>query len=271
MPVQININYDNNFNPQQRQAVEQAKATWQNTLDSQITVQVEAYWGVNLGGNLTAVCVPNGAIGSQGGQNNTWYTSALADKLANQNNHPNTADMAIFFDHNFNWNATTNNPANNQYDLESVALHELCHGFGFLGLFWVDHNGQGSYGNQALINTIRQLVHLPFYLPNLNNHPSIFGRHIVDGNQHFLTDTNRYPNNSLQLGTALQNNLFFPLNGGQQLVPIYAPNPFEPFSSAEHLDPGTFPNSLMRPSIGVGQVTRQVDVTVRDILTALGW
>jgi hypothetical protein len=61
--------------------------------------------------------------------------------------------------------------------------------------------------------------------------------------------------------------LFFNPNQHQ----IHAPNNFLPFTSITHLDPQQFPNSLMRPNIDPGQVTRQVDQPVQQIMQALGW
>lgn len=270
MPLIINTNYHGNFPAPAQAAFQRAVLTWQGILNSNIPVQVEAYWGVNIGNNLTAMCVPNGIENFANAPSpNTWYTSALADKLVNQDLQSDQADMAVFFDSvNFNWYTGQGNPQPNEYDLESVALHELCHGLGFLGLFWVDQNNQGSYGNNALLQVIPPNVMnlLPFQLPlNLNMHPSVYGRHIIDGNGNQLTNPIPYPNPSLNLGGALEGNqLFFNLNNYQ----VYAPNQFIPFTSIEHLNNQ---NSLMRPSINVGQVVRQVDAPVQNILQSLGW
>lgn len=276
MSLIINVNY-HNFSSSAQQAFARAVNTWQNTLDSPVTVNVEAYWGVNLGGQLTAMCIPNGIINFGKGIVNTWYTSALADKLVGLDLQPGCPDMSVFFDSiNFKWFSGTTNPPLNEYDIESIALHELCHGFGFLGLFWVSIT-RGYYGNNNLIGVIppaaKQL--LTFALPDLNNYPSVYGRNIVNNSFEYLTNPEIFTNGSPELGNYLQDNII-----GEQLkfycLPsttyrVYVPNPFVPFTSIEHLDPVSFPNSLMGPGIKEGKAIRIVDAPVRAILKALGW
>ena len=273
MPLTINVNY-HNFSANQQTAFGRAVNTWQNTLNSAVPVNVEAYWGVNLGGRLTAMCVPNGIINFGTGTVKTWYTSSLADKLNGADLQQGEPDMAVFFDNSFNWYTGTGNPAGNQYDLESIALHEMCHGFGFLGLFWVNAaGGQGSYGNNNLLGVIPQTVTnlLSFPLPNLNNYPSIYGRNIVNHSFEYLTNPDRYTNGSVELGDVIRNGPLQFYSVPSTTYQVYTQNPFIPFTSIEHLDPTVFPNSLMRPSIGQGQFIRFVDAPVQAILRVLGW
>lgn len=273
MPLTINVNY-HNFTTATQAAFARAVTTWENTLYSAVTVNVEAYWGVNLGGALTSMCIPNGIINFGKGTVNTWYPSALADKLTGLDLQLGQPDMAVFFDKNFNWFSGPGNPASTQYDLQSIALHELCHGFGFFGLFWVDIT-LGSYGNNNLFGVIpRGVQPLPFVLPNLNNFPSVYGRNISTKSFEYLTDPAAFTNGSVELGNTLQGNINQPLkfySVPSTTYEVYVPNPFAPFTSIEHLDPVSFPNSLMRPSIGPGQVIRIVDAPVQLILKALGW
>jgi hypothetical protein len=273
----INVNY-HDFSAEQEAAFGRAVTTWQNILNSFVPVNVEAYWGVNLslinGGRLIAMCVPNGTVNFGTGTVNTWYTSSLADKLNGANLQQGEPDMAVFFDNSFNWYTGTGNPAADQYDLESIALHEMCHGFGFLGLFWVNAaGGQGSYGNNNLLGVIPETVKnlLPFSLPDLKNYPSIYGRNIINKSFEYLTNPDNYSNESIELGNVLTNGLLKFYSVPSTTYQVYTYNPFLPFTSIEHLDPTAFPNSLMRPSIGMGQFIRFVDVPVQKILGILGW
>lgn len=276
MPLNFNVNYFNNFPQNAQAAVGRALATLSNLFNSGVNVDIAAYWGLAIGNNLTAITVPNGIENFLNAPlTNVWYTSALADKLAGQDLQANLPDMVLYFDsQNINWNTAQQQPQQNQYDLESVALHEVCHGLGMVGLYWVTGwPNIGSYGNDALVTLVTQLVQstgqqLPFQLPHLNYHPSAYGIHIEDQAGHHLAAPAYYVNPSNQLGSTLVNgNLFFDHNHYQ----VYAPNPFVPFTSIEHLDPVAFPNSLMRPSIGAGQTSRQVDAPVQGILQAIGW
>jgi hypothetical protein len=269
----INVNY-HDFSADQETAFGRAVTTWQNTLNSAVMVNIEAYWGVDLGGQLTAMCIPNGSVNFGKGTVNTWYTSSLADKLSGADLQQGQPDMAVFFDNQFDWYTGIGNPARDKYDLESIALHEMCHGFGFLGLFWVDPaGGQGYYGNDNLLGVIPQAVTklLPFQLPTLNNYPSIYGRNIVNNSFEYLTNPNAYTNGSVELGNVLKNGplQFYQLPATTYRV--YTNNPFRPFTSIEHLEPNLFGNSLMRPSIGTGEFIRFVDDPVQAILKVLGW
>lgn len=274
MPLVFNVNYSPTFPLDAQVAFQRACNTWSGILNSDVPVRVEAFWDVNIGHNLTAMAVPNAV------QNfrlapvcSTWFTSPLADKLARNDLQPGQVDIAVFFDSvNFQWYTGDQQPQPNQYDLQSISLHELCHGLGFISLFWAEGDNPtiGSYGNDALLASIPATVTqlLPFQLPaGLQNHPSIYGVHIeVNGN--YLTDPAHYLNPSPLLGAAL---IHDPLVFDQNQYRVYVTDPFLPFTSIEHLDPNIFPDSLMRPSIGPGEVVRVVDQPVRNILNSLGW
>lgn len=273
MSLTIEVKY-HDFEEKEKAAFQRAVNTWAKTLDSAVPVKVEAYWDVNLGGGLTAMCVPNGIINFGKGTKSTWYTSPLADKLCGKDLQQEEADMAVFFDSNFDWNASEGNPTKNQLDLESVALHEMCHGFGFLGLFWVDPiSGNGSYGNDNLLGVIPEAVRgkINFIPKSLKNYPSAYGRNIVDGSFKYLTKLDCYTNGSSQLGTVLKDGTAnFNLPTSTQYK-VYTDNKFTPFTSIEHLDPKEFPRSLMRPSISKGEFIRTVDEPVKEILKTLDW
>jgi hypothetical protein len=281
MPIVFNTNYVNNFPANAMAAFQRAQNTWIAALpNANVTIDVSAVWGATLPQNFTAICIPN-AIQSflNAPAANVWYPSALADNLANQDLQPNDEDMTVFFGQlplHFDWNVAAGHPRGNQYDLESIALHELAHGLGFAGVFWaIGWPWRGSYGDAQLIALANQVIQgsghgqaLGFVLPVLNGHPSVYGTHIQDVNGNYLTDPNHYVNNppSNQLGAQLiGGNLFFDLN---PRVPVYAPNPFVPFTSIDHL---VDPASLMRPGIAAGQQVRAVDAPVLQILNALGW
>jgi hypothetical protein len=76
------------------------------------------------------------------------------------------------------------------------------------------------------------------------------------------------------------NNLFWngnkgkAANGGNR-PRLYAPNPFQPGSSASHLDEATFgagnPNSLMTPQIGQGERIVDPGTITLGVLDDVGW
>jgi hypothetical protein len=278
MPLVFNTNYANNFPQNAMAAVQRAMNTWSAALNSNSQIDVNAIWGTILPG-FSAVCIPNAIENYQNPQNpplnNVWYPSALADALAGVDLQPNDEDFTIFFAA-ANWNLGPGNPGHGEYDLESVALHEIAHGLGMVGIYWATGwPWVGNYGDNQLIAAATNLINnsgqgqnLGFQLPaNLNGHPSIYGLHIQDANGNYLTDPQQYPNlPSQQLGAELiGGNVFFDLN---PRVMVYAPNPFAPFTSIDHLN---IPGSLMQPHIAPGVRIRAIDQPVLDVMHALGW
>jgi hypothetical protein len=273
MPLNFNTNYLNNFPVQAQTAFGRALKTWGTLLDSDTTIEIVAIWGAYLPETLSAICIPNPLENFQNAPaKDTWYPSALADKLSRQDLRPIEPDMTILFSNNVNWYLGVGIQQSNQLDLESVSLHEICHGLGFVSAFWVERGWPyvGSYGNNALITQVQKVVQgagqqLGFALPNLNFHPTVYGLHIQDLSGEQLTNVARYPVNSSALGPPLvSHNLFFDLSRHQ----VYAPDPFVPFTSIDHLNDQ---KSLMRPAIEAGTQVRKVDPAVLEILQALGW
>ena len=277
MALKIVPNFLNEFPKSHRPAVERAIGTWSDVLDSPIPVKVNFYWTFGLSNTMQAICVPNGQESFPlAPELKTWYTSALADKLSGRDLQPNEPDMAVLFNGTTKWYFGTASPGKNEYDLESIALHEMCHGFGFLSLLWYDNKGNGTYGSAVIKKTIDSLIGtcsldkvFPFQVPNLKDYPCIYDRYITDGSGKLLTDTNIYSNDSSQLGAAItSNNLFF---HKYLQYSVYAPTSFAPFTSISHLNGANFPNSLMRPAIGEEEIVCRVDTPVRNILSVIGW
>lgn len=267
MPLQIQMSYINAFPADAVQAIDRAAATWMQTLTSTQTVRINAYWNISLS-DLVAMCVPNGFENFANAPHaNTWYTGALADKLSGQDQDPGNPDMVIFFNSAPDWFNT--DPArcpNDKFDLETTALHEMGHGLGFVGLFWVATEEKpqiGSYGSPDVLGSIRGSWPRAFALPNLNWHPSAFGRLVHDGNGRLLTD---YPEKSKDLAEAIQSkDLAITLPGGEKA--IYAPPRFEKYSSGDHFEE----DSLMVPFIAKGKRIHTVDRPVLEVMVQMGW
>ena len=159
------------------------------------------------------------------GQPGKWYVVALANKLAGTDLDPAAADMHITFNTDYAdmfYYGVDGNPAASQIDFESVILHEICHGLGFLGSF----NSNGVLGAWGFGT----------------GYPIIFDPLYYNGSLQQLINTSLFPNPSSQLqGQITSNNIFCrgvkvrQANGGNP-VKIYAPGTWQPGSSMSHWD-----------------------------------
>jgi hypothetical protein len=182
---------------------------------------------------------------------------AVANKLHGSQLDPGP-DIVARFNSTFpNWHFGSGPAPANTYDFESVVLHELGHGVGFLGAGNV-FQGRGSV--------------------RLSGFPTIYDVRTEDGAGKRLVT---YTDNSVALANALvSNNVFYDSPRvrdafGNRRARLYAPNPFQPGSSYSHLDEAAFPagnpNSLMTPQLGQGETIRSVGAIVKAVLKDEGW
>jgi hypothetical protein len=132
-------------------------------------------------------------------------------------------------------------PSASEYDLESVFIHELGHGLGFLS--------NDAYDPYFGLGSLDQPTPFDAYLQTSD------GRRLAD-----------LPTPSKELGAALTSSLVWngPLgikaNGGIK-PKMYTPSRYEAGSSTSHLDENTFSksglDSVMTPSLDPGEVFRQ--------------
>lgn len=167
---------------------------------------------------------------------------------------PSSHDGSATFDFGYNWNNSLNLTSNTQYDLFTIALHELTHAMGFISLI-------GSDGTSDI---------------NSSN-PGVYG--IFDS---FIQRGNSTPimsnlNGASFIGTPADlrsNNLFFSgpnataANNGQP-VKIYAPSGFLQGDSLSHLDPSV--DSIMTTGIFRGESKRTYTEIDLGILQDIGW
>lgn len=247
-----------------RAAFQRAVDIWEQLLVSPVPIRVLALWqplGPNVLGSATAGDFNRNFPGTP--KAFTWYPIALAEKLAGQElNSPNEYDIICRFSSEQNWFTGTNaNPAQGQFDLTSVVLHELCHGLGFISSMEIElGNGQYGFGTST---------------------PFAFDRFIENGQGQSLIDTSFFKNPSTQLRDQLtSNNLFFnsPLatSANNNVLPkLYAPAPYSSGSSISHLDDGTYGsgnvNSLMTSTASIREVNFNPGPIVINMFKDMGW
>ncbi len=139
-----------------------------------------------------------------------------------------------------NWNTDTSSPAGNQIDLESVVLHELGHGLGFLG-------------NHSPGDTTPE--------------PTRYDYEVTYLGTPYLQTAN--PSDAL-----VSNNLNVNVSDSYQYR-VYAPTSWNLGSSLSHFDENTYPDGspgvLMTPSIAAGDTHRNLDAPVLGVMSQIGW
>jgi hypothetical protein len=274
MPATILCTFSQAVSAQMQPAILRAAATWGQQIHSNLPIRAFVT-SLPVPAPLIAMCLPSASINFTNGMPNTWYVSALAEKLADQALlAQNIHHFAVLVSSTVsNWWPGPAQPPANQIDLESVVLHEMGHGLGFIGLFWRALNSVlGSYGADAILGVPAiQGLNLQIQLPHaLNGHPSSFGRMIQDQQSVLLT---AMQSPSAALGTALiGGNLRLSINAGgyanNAQYPIYAPGQFEVFRTCDHLARN---DSLMQPDTPRGVMRRTIDPATSSVMTALGW
>jgi hypothetical protein len=245
-------------------AVQKAIDIWSANLKSPIKINIFANWTVLQNSNTLAFVVPTEVRNfSEAPKQNVWYPITLAEKLQSANlNSIDEADIVATFNAGRNdwYFGTDGNCPIDKFDLVTIALHELGHGLGFSGTFFVN-NGSGTYGASGTTN------------------PKIYDTYIKNGSGNFLFNT--FANGSFELGSQLTSNslvfdspLSITLTNGGSNPRIFAPNPFNPGSSISHLDENTYSNTddnLMTPFAGLGEVQHSPGRVVKGIFYDMGW
>lgn len=249
------------FTPEARKSFQRAVNIWKKTLTSSVPITVDATFA-DLGD-------PN--ILGQGGPDfiwrnfdgapraGTWYVDAVANK-AHGDQLDESPDILVFFNSTFpNWHFGKEPAPADTYDFETVVLHELGHGVGFLGFGRVGREGLGSV--------------------KFLGSPSAYDLFTRDRAGKRLTT---YPNHSAALAKALTDGVFYDspnvrkaLGTYNERVRLFAPKRFLGGSSYSHLDEATFPagdpNSLMTPRLSQGETIRSPGAIVKAILKDEGW
>ncbi len=223
--------------------IQAAIDTWSDNWSSSVPVNVTVNYIPEGTSGILASATPVSFFHNFAGapDSTLWYSSAMANALAGKDLDPANPEISI----NINSTMTSafylgvdGNCPSNQYDLESIILHEMAHGFGFLSADAYDPFSQ--YGS------IDQPTPYDAYAQTPD------GGRLMD-----------LPSPSLQLGSALQNTLVWSGKNGiaanNGIKPLlYTPNPYQNGSSVSHLDENTFqntgPNALMTPQWPGGAV-----------------
>jgi len=237
------INYKN-FPEWAKKDFQAAVDIWGANFASNVTITIEASWGRSASFGVLGSARPgNYYSGFDGAPDaSLWYPSALANALAGKDLDPQNAEMIIQVNSMATWNTRNDGaPRSNEYDLESVFLHEMAHGLGFLST--------DSYDSFFGYGTIEQ--------------PTPFDAYAQLPDKRRLSDL---PSPSLELGKALNSPLTWSgesgtaANNGTPIV-LYTPSRYEEGSSVSHIDETTYANlgsnSIMTPNLDSGEIYRE--------------
>ena len=224
-----------------REAVQAAVDTWAANFASSVPVNVNVNWSkASSEGILAAASSKNNYANFIGAPDKTlYYASALANALAGKDLDPASPEIEITITSDALWYLGTDGKCPpKSYDLQSVILHEMAHGLGFIsGNYYDDLSRFGRIIQPTPFDAYAQL-------PD--------GRRLSD-----------LPNSSLETGKALTSTLLWSgengikANNGVKPL-LYTPSVYEPGSSVSHLDERTFNQSddtkVMTPNLDSGEV-----------------
>lgn len=236
------VNY-RNFPEWAKREFQAAVNIWGAHFVSVPTIVIDATWARSpIFGVLGSARPGNYYSGFDGAPDQSlWYPSALANALAGKDLEPENPEMIITVNSLGSWNTRGDGaPSPVEFDLQSVLLHEMSHGLGFLST--------DSYDQTFGFGTIEQPTPYTAYaqLPD--------GRRLSD-----------LPSPSIELGKALTSPLYWSgpsgtaANGGEKIL-LYTPEKYEEGSSVSHIDEDTYSklgsNSFMTPNLDPGEVFR---------------
>ncbi|MFC1677557.1 hypothetical protein ACFL3G_10915 [Planctomycetota bacterium] len=158
-----------------------------------------------------------------------------------------------------NWNFGSDAPGAGDIDFRSVITHEIGHSLGFDSTY--ESPTYDDWGWFYTSQTQGEYYGL-----------SEWDQHLVDsaGNKPENGTTGTPDNfNETDDPVYFDGPNAMAVYGG--LVPIYAPNPYQPGSSLSHIDQATFPNYLMSPAISTGSMNRMPSELEWAIMQDIGW
>jgi hypothetical protein len=231
----------NNFPEWAKKEVQTSIDVWSANFKSSVVISVDASWGRSSSWGVLGSARPGSFFSAFSGapDPSLWYPSALANALAGRDLDKKNPEIIIQVNSAATWNSRGDGaPSGNEYDLQSVFLHELGHGLGFLS-------------NDA---------YDPFFGLGSLDQPTPFDAYLQTSDGRRLADL---PTPSRELGIALTTSLVWNgalgIKANSGIKPkMYTPARYEAGSSTSHLDEATFSkaglDSVMTPNLDPGEI-----------------
>jgi hypothetical protein len=164
-------------------------------------------------------------------------------------------DATATFDFGYNWNTGITVPSGSQFDLFTVALHEVTHALGFASLVTSSGISAISGGNPGVFSVYDSFL-------ELGNGTPLFS---AAGGASFTATVGDFTSNDVFFSGANA----MAANGGNP-VKVFAPPAFQDGSSISHVD-SSFASAVMTPSIAPGVTKRSFTAIDLGVLQDIGW
>jgi hypothetical protein len=256
-------------------AVNYAASIWRSVLNGTQTIVVDACWRTDLAVGQLANASATASFRDFAGapRAGTWYPAPLANQIGATDFNTTTVEIQARFNANFTWYAGLDgNVPLNQFDLVTVALHELGHGLGFGGgMNWDD--GAAANGVECT-----GTVGIGCWgAGTWGGFPTVFDRFTQNVTGTLLS----LANNSVDLGNGLTddtlafNGTFANLSNGGTPPRLHAPNVWVAGTSYVHLREASFAtgtiNALMTPFINAQEAIHHPGAIALALLGDMGW
>jgi hypothetical protein len=253
------------FPAEVKEAFEYAVSIWEHIIESEIPIYVEARWRT-MDSNTLGSAGPSDYYANfdYAPRKNRFYPISVVEKITKSEiTGTGSPDIIATFNKETKWYfGTDGNTPELLYDFVTVVLHEIGHGLGFTGFFFVTGN-TGGFGN---VNA---------------GDAAAFDIMVMNDKHEHLVDTGVFKMPSTDLYKAFTSNRLF--SGSPAAIAVnsenkprlYAPSTWNDGSSIYHLNESTYPsnteNSLMTHAIGKGEAIHDPGPITKGILADIGW
>ena len=260
----IIVNYSL-FPAEAKAAFEYAVGIWETIIESDIPIYVDARWRTMDNNILGSTVQPEFYSNFEfAPHKNRFYPVSVAEKITKAEiSGASSPDIKATFNKDIKWYFGTDGQTPDLlYDFVTVVLHEIGHGLGFTGFFFVTGK-LGAYGNDSAGDA------------------SAFDIMVVNRKNELLTDTTIFKMPSSGLYNQFVSDDLFSIspvainNNAGNRPRLYAPATYNDGSSIYHLNDDTYPtgneNSLMAHAIGKGEAIHDPGPITTGILADIGW